>query len=215
MKDIFSYDGPLGSLINAAIDCICLSFLWLVFSLPIFTMGAASTALYYTVHKIFRKEEPGIWKHFWNSFRMNFKQSTVVWLFFLAFYVLFAINAYLGYGFYLGELLPLGLLILMAVVAAVVIAWSCFLFPYLARFQDSGKVAAKNTIYMMIMNFPAVLAVLVIQLAAIALVICVPFGLAFAPVVSVWLHERILEPVFRKYMSAEDLEAEAASMLMR
>ena len=51
MRGIFSIDSPLMSFLVKVFDCIGASILWLLFSLPIVTMGAAGAALYTTVYK--------------------------------------------------------------------------------------------------------------------------------------------------------------------
>jgi hypothetical protein len=55
MNRIFGMDSPLVETLMKVGDCLCLSVLWLVFSLPVFTIGASSTALYATVHACFRR----------------------------------------------------------------------------------------------------------------------------------------------------------------
>ena len=44
MKRIFDIDSPLMNGLMKIGDCICLSALWLLFSLPVVTIGASSTA---------------------------------------------------------------------------------------------------------------------------------------------------------------------------
>ena len=44
MFGLFKYDGFLVQTCNKIVDCICLSLLWLVTSLPIVTIGAADAA---------------------------------------------------------------------------------------------------------------------------------------------------------------------------
>ena len=79
----FSYDSKFGQLfIKLSYGC-CLNILWLVCSLPIFTIGASTTALYYTSFKIAKTEGSYITAMF-RSFKQNFKQATVIWLIMLA-----------------------------------------------------------------------------------------------------------------------------------
>jgi uncharacterized membrane protein YesL len=61
-----------------------LNLLWLVCSLPIVTIGASTTALYYVTLKIAENEEGDITQQFFRSFKANFKQATVLWLILLA-----------------------------------------------------------------------------------------------------------------------------------
>ena len=80
----FSYDSKFGQLfIKLSYGC-CLNILWLVCSLPIFTIGASTTALYYTSFKIAKTEGSYITAMFFRSFKQNFKQATVIWLIMLA-----------------------------------------------------------------------------------------------------------------------------------
>lgn len=80
----FSYDSKFGQLfIKLSYGC-CLNVLWLICCLPIVTIGASTTALYYTSFKIAKDEGSYITTMFFRSFRQNFKQATVIWLIMLA-----------------------------------------------------------------------------------------------------------------------------------
>ena len=51
MGNFFSTDGPLFEGMAYIINIIYVSVLWILFSIPIITIGASSTALYYTDRK--------------------------------------------------------------------------------------------------------------------------------------------------------------------
>ena len=78
--------------ISKAADCLIVKFLFIIFSIPVFTVGAAFTAQYYVVMKIARGEDPVVIKSFWKSFKENFKQSTVIWVINLLFILFIFIN---------------------------------------------------------------------------------------------------------------------------
>ncbi len=80
MNRLFGMDSRLMGALMKIGDLLCLSVLWLVCSLPIFTIGASSAALYAAVLHCLRRNEAGIWKHFRDAFRENFKRSTLAWL---------------------------------------------------------------------------------------------------------------------------------------
>lgn len=204
MGGLFHYDGFVVQTANRITDCICLSLLWLVSSLPLVTIGAATTALYYAMNKCVRRSEGSVWKTYWQAFRANFRQSTLLWL------VVFLVNAFVsgcGYCTYLMCLagnLPKEMLYFSLLVMALVFLWSSFLFPYLARFQNSNRLIMKNCIYIAIMNFPAGLlhlAYLAVSLIAIAFF---PLTILCMPGVYMVLSCYTLEPVFKKYMTSED-----------
>lgn len=68
-----------------------LDILWLVTSLPIFTIGASTTALLYSSMKL-QKEEGYPTKNFFHSFKENFKQATGIWMIYLGVGALLALD---------------------------------------------------------------------------------------------------------------------------
>lgn len=114
-----------------------LNLLWLITSLPILTIGASTTALYYTVLKLCRNEEGYIAKDYFHSFKQNFKQATKVWIIMLSFLFMLTANF-----FYFSSqnsslsrifsFLFLGLFFIFAIV-------SSYIFPLLAQFNMTNK----------------------------------------------------------------------------
>ena len=51
----FSYDGPIMSFLSRVADILILNVLTLVFSIPLITIGAATTAAHYTALKMRRE----------------------------------------------------------------------------------------------------------------------------------------------------------------
>ena len=68
--------------------------LWFMCCIPVFTIGAATTALYYTVNKSIKNDRGYASSEFFSAFKSNFKQSTVIWLIFLAIYALLGFDYY-------------------------------------------------------------------------------------------------------------------------
>ena len=112
----FSYDSKFGQLLDKFFNSCYLNLLWLVCSLPLFTVGASTTALYYVTLKIARGgEETSVTRMFFRSFRENFRQSTVLWLILLVVGLLLA-----GDGFVLFRLRA-------ASAGAVAVFWTLLL----------------------------------------------------------------------------------------
>ncbi len=61
-------------------DLIILTILWLVCSIPIVTIGASTTALYYVTTRQLSNREGYVTKDFFKSFRRNFLEATGVTL---------------------------------------------------------------------------------------------------------------------------------------
>ena len=215
MSNFFNADNKLWSGINSAIDAILLNMLWLITCIPIITIGAATTAYYYTNHKVIRNQRSSIWTEYWSSFKGNFKQATKTWLIFLVIFVLmyFDINIcsrYLQAGQKIGAMMYLfyGLL-------AIMLVWFAFVFAYMARFENTMKETLKNAAAIAATNPLSSLLVLVIFAAALFASWLIPLLIWFIPALAITLLNLVIEKVFRKYMTPEDLEAEQENDQMR
>ena len=93
-SQIFDYDNPVWRFIGKFFDIMVLNILWTVCSIPIVTMGASTTAVYYVMLKLVRDEEGPTVKSFFRSWRENFKQATAIWLLLLAAGALIAFDLY-------------------------------------------------------------------------------------------------------------------------
>ena len=215
MAGFFNADNKLWSSVNSAVDAVLLNIMWLFTCIPIFTIGAATTAFYYTTHKVIRNQRSGIWKEYWASFKANFKQATKTWLIFLAIFVIFYFDisictAYLEAGEKIGIMAYFfyGLL-------AVVLIWFMYVFAYMARFEDDSKTTLKNAAIMAFTNLRSSLIVLVLVAGTIYVCKVVPFFSWFVPAIAMVFLNLVLEKVFRKYMSEEELAEEQQNDMMR
>lgn len=73
-------------------ELMWLNVLVFICSLPVFTIGAASSAMHHVLIQIYRDEEEKITKTFFAAFKKNFGQATLVWLIYLAFYFLLLVD---------------------------------------------------------------------------------------------------------------------------
>lgn len=71
----FSVDSPLYKFMNRLMDVFKLNCMWLLCSLPIVTMGAATTAAYTITLKMVKDEEGYIAGPFWKEFKANLKRE--------------------------------------------------------------------------------------------------------------------------------------------
>ena len=61
-------------------------------SLPVITMGSAFTALHYVLIQIYRNEEGKITRSYFSSFGKNFWQATKIWLIYLVYFAILAVD---------------------------------------------------------------------------------------------------------------------------
>lgn len=210
MFGLFKYDSPFVQTCNKIVDCICLSVLWLVASLPVLTIGASTTALYYAINVGIRYDKGGIWHAYWRSFRANFRQATILWLLLLPVYGLLVGSCCSAYTLCISGVLPREMFYFLLVVLVLVMAWANMLFPYLAKFRNSTKMILKNCFGIGLLNLPIALLQPVFFVLVIAGIAFFPIGILCAPGVYMVLSCYTLEPVFRKYMSEEDRAKEEA-----
>ena len=80
MSGFFNLDGKLYKFGLLICDLFLIGLLWALFSLPIVTIGATTTALYYVCTKKHSGDDVYIVKSFLKSFRENFIKATVIFL---------------------------------------------------------------------------------------------------------------------------------------
>lgn len=209
MKGLFGYDGVLVNFFGKIADLVCLSVLWLIFSLPLVTVGAATTAMYNAVYKSMRQGYGGIWSNFWEGFRSNFKQSTGIWLILLGLYGVLGASAYSAY-----LLLELGILgvtplILIAIVIAVVTMWAVYLLPSVARFTAPTKQILKSCVAVVLLNLFWSVALLAVLVAGVYLTFTIPVGLMVVPGLGMYVSSMILEYILPKYAEPQEEPKEA------
>lgn len=142
VQGILDNDSFFGKLMTKAGIIIGANFMFLIFSLPVITIGPAIAALYYVMLETLHGE--GVlnpFKEFWKGFRMNFRQGTISWLIFLGIMLLGIVdiqicNAAGGifnsfrYGLY-----AIGILIIITFM---------YLMPVMAAFSDSLPHLVRN-----------------------------------------------------------------------
>lgn len=205
---LFNYDGGAMRTISKFTDCISLSFLFLISCIPVFTIGTAMAAMYHTAYKVLHHDRGYVFRDYMESFRENFKQTTPVWLLALVLGILLGIDGYVMNFFAKEGNIPAVLGIVFIVGMIVWLAWISYLFPYMARFENTRKQSMKNAILFPMIHFP--MTILMMALAAVTGIIFYMFPLLILmlPAVYSWIQSYILEWVFRKYMTDEEREQE-------
>ncbi len=170
---MFSPDSPLISALSKLADLIIINLLFIVCSIPIFTIGASWTAMYYVTVKMAKNEESYVTKDFFKSFKLNFRQATCIWLINLIVLSVMGMDVIIVARGIIGKL-PQPLVILMIVMGVFVIAVMMYVYPVLSHFENTVKNTIKNSFLLVISNFPYTL----MFLAVTAIVV----GLAFTDI---------------------------------
>lgn len=143
-------DPPISRFLEKFGNVFALNILWIVFSIPIITIGASTTALYSMSMKMVKNEEDAIFKGFKKAFKDNFKQATLAWLIVLGIAViiwaeLFVVNIETGTLSVFYQIIALLEVVLLLFVL-------CYLFPLIARFNNSLLNQFKNALLLSISN---------------------------------------------------------------
>ena len=143
MRKLLDINNPIMRTLISIFDLIALSIFWVVFSMPIVTMGAASAALYHAVYQHVRKGDDYLWSSFWSAFKSNFKRSTLVWLVPLGILIVLTFDAIVFRSIYLqGK--PFGwVYYVVLVIITFVLTWTIYLAAYGARFNGTVKDVLK------------------------------------------------------------------------
>lgn len=83
-----------------------------------------------------------------------------------------------------------------------------YTFAYAARFEDGKRQTVKNAAIMAVLHLPLSFAVIAGIVIIAILVSRNPLFAIILPAPAIWFLDKYLDRVFRKYMSAEDLERE-------
>lgn len=147
----FAINNPAMLLVARLGDVALLNLYFVICSLPIFTIGASATAMYTVALKMVRKEDEGITKTFFKAFKQNFKQATIIWL------VMFGFGMFLMMDFYLISQMEHPNMVLLYgfyFITGVYMFTSMYVFPVLARFENSIKDTVVNAILMFVAHLP-------------------------------------------------------------
>lgn len=160
MKHMFNIEGPLFQFLSRVGDLIILNVLFLVCCIPVVTIGASAAALNKMTQDMVHDTESGVLKGFFQAFRANFRQATVVWIAELIVLVSLACDAMLVYSWFPGNKLMYGILIALAVLVLCV---STYMIPLLVRYDNTLRQHLANAVILAIIKLPKTIAMVVLN----------------------------------------------------
>lgn len=165
----FSMDSPLMQALNKMADLLWLNVLALICCIPVVTVGASMTAMHYMALKIARNEETYVTRGFLKSFKENFVQATIIWLLQAVTIIVLAGDYYIM--FFNGMEFHSVFQVLLYLVTIIVILVSIFVYPVLARFDNSVPKTIKNALYIGILQLPKAVLMLAMYIAPLVLTV--------------------------------------------
>jgi len=205
MKKFFNLENPVIQFLARVGDLMCMNALFLICSIPIFTIGASAAALHKVTQEIACDEDQGILKTFFKAFRSNFKQATVSWLLVLVFFAGIGCNLLLVQTFCTGTL-SMVLRCLLGAASILVLAEASFLFPLIVRYDNTLREHAVNAGILAVVKLPRTIALVLLNLLPVLIFMISPktfletlvFWLALGFGFSSYLGSILLVPVFKE-----------------
>jgi len=210
MGSIFSLDGGLMGFLSRLTDLLILNLIFILTCIPIITIGPALTALYSVTLKMVKNEESYIFKSYFLALKENFKISFFAWLILC----LVSIVTFIDYQIVLQfQAMRNVFLVVFLMLSFLCVLICLFLFPYIARFENTLKQSFKNASFIAIASLPytflllLITAVFVVFLLFIiplqyALLACLSFGFSTLAFVNSFIFRKI----FAKYEPKDSVD---------
>lgn len=169
MRKFFSDSNPVIRGLTKLADLMWLNALFIITSLPLFTIGAAASALYYESMRVVQGEEAYITRDFFKAFKNNFKYATIVWIVSAFLLLLF------GYTFYVLGKSDLSYAHIAMGILGVPIILICFMllyvFPIMSRFENTLMNTVINALLISLAQFPKTILMLAFSAVPILLIL--------------------------------------------
>ncbi|MFI3207939.1 MAG: DUF624 domain-containing protein [Eubacteriales bacterium] len=157
MNSIFGMDSPLIRGLTKFADLVILNIVFLITCIPIFTIGTGITSMYEITLKMVKNQEPYIFKGYLDAFKSNFKKCTKIWLIVLALFIIFIVDLYIisandGDLWRMLQIVIFGFTMFLWILIA-------YVFPLMAKFENTIKNTIVNAWYMVVKHFPTTITV--------------------------------------------------------
>ncbi len=198
----FNTDSPFFRFLGTFGRFACLNIVFVITCIPVITIGQSIIALYSSVFKYANEEDQSLVSNYFKAFKSSFISNTIYFLITAALAAIISYSLYFWYKLNAGwwTWVIVGLLAILSIAFLFVIF---YLYPLLARYTQRGKQVIQNAFLLSIANIGITLAILAINIAAVALFYLSPsfraifavFGIAFVA----YCKALLLMKAFKKY----------------
>ena len=144
-------DNKIMNFFSRVVDLLLLNFLFVITSLPVFTLGASLTALFSAAMKLVRNEESYVSKDYFRAFKTNFRQATVSFWAFALVLALLSGNLMISYQQSGSFYLVLRMISFLFVIFIGI--YFLYFFPVLARFYFTTRQILLHIPHMILTHF--------------------------------------------------------------
>ncbi len=212
MNKVFNFEGPVFNFLSRLADLFWLNLLYILCCLPVITIGAATTALYYVTLKMAKDEEGYITRSYFKSFKENFIQATLIWVIFFAVIVVMFMDFRIAGGGSMAQILNSStvsdvVIVAVGVMAIVMLMTLMYLFPLLAQFDNTVINTIKNAFLISIRHLPYTFLLIVITAIPYVLIWFSPALLLLVVIMfsaTAYINSKFLNRIFVLYMPKEE-----------
>ena len=162
---IFNYDSPLMRFLSTIGDIILLNLIYILTCLPLITIGAANTALFYAADQL-QENLGNLIPNYFHAFKSNFRKSTLIWL------ILAGIFSILLVNYNITKMMPAPLNTILSIIyiafGVLCLVFYIYIFPILALQESNSKHLIKIAFLLAASQFPKTLLFLVLLLIPIS-----------------------------------------------
>ena len=183
MSKLFNINSPMMQMMSKLFNWIVLNLLVVIFSLPVITIGASTTAMYYCVGKQQRGEDK-LLRDFWKGFKTNFWKATGLWLIIVAIGWILGISFWVCLGDNLNSKLNVGITgpgfdaigIVVCIVIALFIMVASWSFVLMSRFENTIGEHLRNAYICVLTHFLRSLLIAFVNVLPILIILITGMG---------------------------------------
>ena len=155
----------------------CINILWMLCCLPVFTIGASTTAMITALYA-YRADEPCGVRVFFRAFRQSFGKATALWLLMLLLAVTLGLDYYLVANMeFAGRMAVIAVIFFLAFA---LVFFGGMIFPLVSQFPGTIKEMTINAVLLSLANLPKMLLVTAMNLLPLLLAVVLPQVLVLA-----------------------------------
>lgn len=210
---IFSLDGPIYRIGTEIADAMILTLYWIICSLPIITVGASTTAVFYVYGKKIRDEDSYITRDFFKSFKENFKQSLPITLILGILWLSCGLYMFILNGYPEGAPVYISAIALFFTVEVTIL--TLYVYAILSRFHMNLKGIFLTSFVLAHKHIVSSALILLSMFAINYMVTALPLVMFMLPVITIGVASCFLQKIFTEHIKAaeEIKKAEEAEAL--
>lgn len=186
----WAIDSPVMRVLGRLGDIIILNMIFVVGCIPVITIGTSLSALYTVAMKMARGEDPYVWKEFWKAYKRNFKPATICWII-MAVVALLLFVDFRVIGVLKGSMYSVMRMVL-AIILGMWILMFQYLFPYIARFENSITATLRNALLLAAAHIPSTIVIVGLSVGSVILTLFTSRSFVIASIIWVFFGFAVL-----------------------